>query len=311
MKQIDFSSDSGHDSGLPRPSLSLRQIEVFRTLMLAGSISSAGRALHVSQPAISRVLALTESRLGYLLFERSRSGLHPTPEARRLYTQVEEIYNHVQQVNNLAASLGSDGSGELKIISSASFGQKLIPQSLAHFRVKNPKALVDHRNVTFDEQVPYFLSGQADIGISMNAADHPHLTSMKLGEKPIVCIIPKNHELASREVIRPEDIHDSRWIGYPKNTPFANAMQKFFGPSGIDHAPSVLVRSPITAFAFALEGIGPTFVDQSSIPCHTDNLVVRPILPRASVEIWVTRSNLFPLPLLARKFVASLKACVG
>src|SRR5690606_5917459 len=51
------------------PPLSLRQIEVFRAIMMAGSISGAGRMLHVSQPAVSRVLALTETRLGYPLFE--------------------------------------------------------------------------------------------------------------------------------------------------------------------------------------------------------------------------------------------------
>lgn len=311
MTQDDFSSDIDPESGYPRPSLSLRQIEVFRTLMLAGSISSAGRALHVSQPAISRVLALTESRLGYLLFERSRSGLHPTPEARRLYTQVEEIYNNVQRVNNLAASLGTDGSGQIKIVSSATFGQKLIPQSLAHFKTKNPTALVDHRNVTFDEQVAYFLSGQADIGISMNATDHPHLKSMKVGEVPIVCVVPRNHKLASRDVVKPEDITNSKWVGYPENTPFANALHHFFGPGGCSHQASIVVRSPVTAYAFSLQGIGPSFVDQSCIPCENDALIVKQISPGASIEVWVTRSNLNPLPLLARRFVASLKSCIG
>ena len=64
------------------PPLSLRQIEVFRAIMMAGSISGAGRMLHVSQPAVSRVLALTETRLGYPLFERAKGRLLPTPEAR-------------------------------------------------------------------------------------------------------------------------------------------------------------------------------------------------------------------------------------
>nr|WP_307163909.1 LysR family transcriptional regulator [Cupriavidus necator] len=31
--------------------------------------------LHVSQPAVNRVLALTESRLGYPLFERARQAV--------------------------------------------------------------------------------------------------------------------------------------------------------------------------------------------------------------------------------------------
>ena len=307
MEHDDFSDDLGTEAGHIRPTLSLRQIEVFRTIMVAGSISNAGRALHVSQPAISRVLSLTESRLGYLLFERSRSGLHPTPEARRLYTQVEEVYNTVQRVNNLAASLGTDGSGQLKILSSASFGQKLIPQALAYFRTKNQTASIDHRNVTFDEQVAFFLSGQADIGISMNASDHPHLTSVKIGEQPIVCIIPKGHELADHEVIRPQDFSNSAWIGYPQNTPLAHALLAFFGPGGASHSAALEVRSPVSAYAFALQGLGPALVDRSCLACENDAIIVKPISPAASIDIWVTRSNLSPLPLLARRFVAALK----
>ncbi|KAI3607297.1 Transcriptional regulator, LysR family [Cupriavidus necator H850] len=65
-------------AGVAAPSgrpLNLRQIEVFQAIMLAGSVSGAGRMLLVSQPAVSRVLALTESRLGYPLFERARQAV--------------------------------------------------------------------------------------------------------------------------------------------------------------------------------------------------------------------------------------------
>src|SRR5690606_28821782 len=79
------------------PPLSLRQIEVFRAIMMAGSISGAGRMVHVSQPAVSRVLALTEARLGYPLFERAKGRLLPTPEARRLYQEVEHVYGGIQR----------------------------------------------------------------------------------------------------------------------------------------------------------------------------------------------------------------------
>ena len=50
--------------------LNLRQIEVFRAIMISGSISGAARLLSVSQPAISRLLAYTEDGLKLKLFER-------------------------------------------------------------------------------------------------------------------------------------------------------------------------------------------------------------------------------------------------
>src|SRR5690606_29471251 len=251
------------------------------------------------------------SRLGYPLFERTRNGLHPTPEARRLYTQVAEVYNTVQRVNSLAASIGADGSGQLKILSSATFGQKLIPQALAYFRASHQSACVDHRNVTFDEQVAYFLSGQADIGISLNASDHPHLSSVKIGEQPVVCIIPKGHPLACRDVVEPQDFMNAAWIGYPENTPLANALVPFFGECNLHCPAAIEVRSPVSAYAFVLQGLGPALVDRSCLPGENEAIIVRPISPAATIEIWVTRSNLNPLPLLARRFVAALKKAVS
>src|SRR5690606_35614264 len=138
-----------------------RQSEVFRAIIMAGSISGAVRMLHVSQPAVSRVLALTENRLGYPLFERAKSRLLPTPEARRLYQEVEQVYGGIQRVNDLAASLGRQGAGMLRVVASASFGQGMIPRALERFRARNRTARVDFRSVTVDELVGYFLSARA------------------------------------------------------------------------------------------------------------------------------------------------------
>ena len=287
------------------PPLSLRQIEVFRAIMMAGSISGAGRMLHVSQPAVSRVLALTESRLGYPLFERAKSRLLPTPEARRLYLEVEQVYGGIQRVNDLAASLGRRGAGVLRVVASASFGQGLIPRALERFRARNRSARVDFRSVTFDELVGYFLSDRADIGISMSSPDHPNLSSTRVGEDSIACVLPAGHPLATRAVIRADDFSSTAWIGYPAGTPLGRALEGFFG-AGPVYPAAIEVHSPVTAHAFVQQGLGPALVDRWCIPPES-TVVQRPIAPAAHVEIWATHSNLAPLPLLGRRFLAALE----
>ena len=91
--------------------LNLRQIEVFRAIMITGSISGAARFLSVSQPAISRLLAYTEDRLALRLFERVRGRVQPTPEAKRLFREVEHIHEGVTRVNELAEELRARGAG--------------------------------------------------------------------------------------------------------------------------------------------------------------------------------------------------------
>ncbi|MGE8567876.1 HTH-type transcriptional activator CmpR [compost metagenome] len=299
-----YADEVGPSAGRP---LNLRQIEVFRAIMMSGSISSAGRMLHVSQPAVSRVLALTESRLGYRLFERVKSRLSPTAEARRLYAEVEQVYGGIQRVNDLAASLGQSGAGMLKIVASASFGQRLIPMALERFRGRNADARVDYRSVTFDELAAYFLSGQADIGISMQPPDHPNLTSVRLAQVPVVCVMPPAHPLTSHKVVRPEDFSSAAWIGYPRDTPLGRALQPFFG-DGPRHAAAIEVHSPVTACSFVQQGLGPALVDTWCVSTEQSaHMVLRPIEPETSVEVWATYSNLSAPPLLARRFLAAVK----
>ncbi|NBO76272.1 MAG: LysR family transcriptional regulator, partial [Betaproteobacteria bacterium] len=70
----------------------LRHLEVFHAVMRAGTVSGAARLLHISQPAVSKVLQHAEAQLGLALFERVHGKFHPTPEARRLFAEVDKLH---------------------------------------------------------------------------------------------------------------------------------------------------------------------------------------------------------------------------
>ncbi len=298
---------AGAGSGA-RPPLNLRQIEVFRAIMLAGSISGAGRMLHVSQPAISRVLALTESRLRFPLFERSRSRLTPTAEARRLFAEVEQVYGGIQRVNELAANLAQAGAGALRVISSASFGQRMVPQALALLRQGRGQVRVDYRSSTYDELAGHFLSGQADIAVSMRPPVHPNLVSVELGSSEVVCIMPRDHPLADCKAVAPSDFTAAAWIGYPPDAPLGRVLTSYLGYAPTRQPAAIEVHSPVTALAFVQQGLGPALVESWCVgPQTRAGLAVRPIVPSAQIGIWATYSDLQPLPLMAKRFLAALK----
>src|SRR3546814_1041910 len=72
-------------------SMRFRQIEIFHAVYTTGSISAAARALHVSQPSVSKVLHHTQSQLGLTLFTLVRGRLVATDEAHALFVEVSEI----------------------------------------------------------------------------------------------------------------------------------------------------------------------------------------------------------------------------
>ncbi|MFN3499505.1 MAG: LysR family transcriptional regulator, partial [Pannonibacter indicus] len=60
--------------------LTLRQVEVIRAVMMAGTIAGAAKLLNVSAPGVSRLIKYTEDSLGVRLFERKAGRFVPVPE---------------------------------------------------------------------------------------------------------------------------------------------------------------------------------------------------------------------------------------
>ena len=93
----------------------LRHIEIFQAIRQTGSISAAAQLLHVSQPAVTKVLQHAEQQLGFPLFLRVRGKLQATPEALELEREVDKVTESLQGVRRLAQSLRREPGHSLRI----------------------------------------------------------------------------------------------------------------------------------------------------------------------------------------------------
>ena len=71
---------------------SLRELEVFRATIFAGSATTAAQRLGISQPSVSRSLAQIEERMGMILFLRQNGRLVPTAEAMALNRELDSVF---------------------------------------------------------------------------------------------------------------------------------------------------------------------------------------------------------------------------
>jgi DNA-binding transcriptional LysR family regulator len=69
----------------------LRAMRVFIRTVELGSLSSAARELHTTQPSVSKLLAQLEQQLGARLLERSTRGLTPTEQGQRFYRDAKAV----------------------------------------------------------------------------------------------------------------------------------------------------------------------------------------------------------------------------
>lgn len=288
--------------------INLRQIEVFRAIMLTSSISGAAKLLHVSQPAVSRLLSYTEQRLGLKLFERIKGRLYPTPEAKRLFTEVNAVYQGVQRVNEVADDLIQQRAGHLRIACSSSFGQSRMPHAISRFYEEYPDVEIILRTMSPELILQALLTQEAELGIAYLPTRHPNLQSQHLYDNDIVAVIPETHPLAKRDSLHIEDLIDQPLIGYSSDLPFGQLIRQLFDQAEQVLHPRVEVGQAHVAYALVQAGIGIALVDEQTIEgSQWTGVVIRPMTPAICAPIDVFYPLYEPLSQPAQKFITVLQ----
>jgi len=289
--------------------MNFRQVEVFKAIMTAGSVTDAARLLHVSVPAISQVLSHTESQLGFPLFERIKGRLHPTTEAHRLYSEVELVYQGVQRIDRLAHQLAQRRHGLISVISSPSIGQMLVPLAISYFQSGNPDVRVHFRCLSHDLLKEHLLTRQTEIGVSILPVDHPNLHTIPIARGRIMLICPPQHPLAGKDAISLTDLLPYPLITYPPDTPFGARVGKWFATANASPNSAMEVGSPQNACALVHVGAGIALVDEFSIQSWSKaSFVSRPLLDAPTVIADLVYLRTEPLSPMADAFVRALRS---
>ena len=292
--------------------MNLRQIEVFRAVMLAGSVTDAARLLHVSQPGISRMLGHIELQLGLALFERKKGRLLPTPEAQALYQEVCEVYGGIRRVTERAEELKSGAGLSLRVLASPSTAMVAVPRAVAALAGEYPAARIYLETLPTREMLSRLTSREADLAISTIPTDNALLASRPVGKWRLVCVFPRGHALASKRLLHPRDVLKERLISFSRDTPQGRIIDDWCARSQVKAASSVEVRSGQMACALAACGAGVAIVDDlTAHASRGDELDFRPIVGSPSLGIHALTHGAFAPSVLGKRMIelaaASLK----
>jgi DNA-binding transcriptional LysR family regulator len=232
--------------------LTLRQIEVIRAIMVTGTVGSAARLLNVSSPGVSRVMKHAESVLGMRLFSRRNGRYTPTPEARDIFTQINGVYDKVEDLQYVIKRLARGADSELKIGSVPSIANVMVPL-----------AIVDVLKI--EEAIDYLLLGKGEIVAMSYRYEHPMLAFEPLAKGRLRCIVPQQHPLASRDTITVREIVKHPLIGIDPNDPYGRVMAGIFARHSLDYTVTIRARFGSTVCALVTNGLGIAIVDEFTV----------------------------------------------
>ena len=164
----------------------LRHIEIFEAIRRTGSLTEAAAALHISQPAASKLLAHAESQLGFKLFDRVKGRLVATREAEILTPEIARLSQDLSSVRRLASNLRDRPNGHLRLGCAPALGLGLLPGVVRDSRDAQPGITFDIHTHHSAELVQGLLTRELDLAITFDTNDYPGLTRMGLGHTELV-----------------------------------------------------------------------------------------------------------------------------
>ncbi|RWD54337.1 MAG: LysR family transcriptional regulator, partial [Mesorhizobium sp.] len=167
--------------------LKLRQLQVFREVLRAGSTRRAAAALGISQPAVSQHVKQLETALGITLFERSTNRILPSREAWELLRNVELALTSLDRLEASIFAMKNDEKQRIAIAAPAVFGFVTLPKVVATIRSKTASSV---RSISgnYEQVGEHILSGRADLGISRLPLDGQLFEWAPIGSAHNVCI---------------------------------------------------------------------------------------------------------------------------
>lgn len=284
--------------------MNLRQMEVFRAVMYSGGVNSAAELLHVSPPAISKVLAQAGKASGLVLFERVKGRLIPTPEAHQLYAEIDPLWRGVERVRDVSRELAQPARASLRLVCSASLAPYLVSRTVARLYEDIPRLQCRVQVYSPDLLNQALLDRSTHLGVALLPHDHPNLATVKSYQCGLACVMRKEHPLARRKLIRPADLAGERVISSPESTPFGQTLRRAFGASAGKMHRDFEATSSTTACWFAQAGVGIAVVDQVSIAGGLlAGLEVRPFQSAEKLAVHILRNRYRPMGVVEKAFV--------
>jgi len=281
----------------------LRHIEVFHAIMQAGTISGAAQVLHITQPAVTKVLQHCEMQLGMPLFERRRGKLYPRPEAHRLFAETEKLNRDLQGIRRLASSLKGSGAESVRVLSTPTLALSVLPRAVIAWHKRYPEAKCELATHHTREIVSALLLGEADFALSLHDPRHPGIVCDAIAEGELTVIASRGTWPAGRSgtplpvVELPDDL-----IGLSDSDPLGSLVAAAFDAQERHFQPKIVVQTYQIARSLVEAGGGMAIVDPfTALSAPSIRIDSRPLAPALPVRLYVLSAAAAPMSQGARR----------
>lgn len=255
---------------------SSREIDVFLSLAETLSFRRTAERVHLSQPAVTGVIARLEAALEVKLFDRTTRQVQLTgpglvfwEQARRLRAMTDEAVRAVREVSSLQV-------GSLAMAAMPSLAATVVPRAFARFAQAYPGVRLQLRDTLSGPAFEMVRAGQVEFALTAANPAYADLDYLPLASDGFVLLIPAAHELAQdRSMLSWRDIAGQSHVSMPLPSSVRQYADAAFLEHRIRFEPRFELEHLVSIKALVAAGLGVAALPELAANVGPDMGIVR------------------------------------
>lgn len=224
--------------------LKMNHLRLVQTLAEDGTLTSAGKRLHLSQSALSHQLSGLESNLGAPLFARVRKRMVLTHLGERVLKSAGVILDELDRLQHDTKLMVEGKSGILRLAATSHACFQWLPAVLGAFKQKHPGVSVEINSAATSDPAGHLLSGAIDLAIENIKVSAPQIRYEKLFDDEMFALVHKDHPWAGRTYVSARHFTDEHVVNYDHAIEDVVFYQRVLRPAGV--TPKSWTKLPMT-----------------------------------------------------------------
>lgn len=199
-----------------------------------GQLQVAARALGMSQPAASRILADVEKRCGDALFQRTPKGMEATAVGDAFAHHARIVLSDLDNMEQEVSALIAGTAGELRIGTVTGPAVGLIVPAMTKVRAMAPGISMTVDVAPSTELVRGLEEGRFDFILARIPATHDStgLQVHPARSEIVRLLVREGHPLAGRQGVGLAELTDYEWVIQERGSPIREAVEQAFHAEG-------------------------------------------------------------------------------
>lgn len=240
----------------------------FKAVAEAGHFGRGAASLKVSQPAVTKQVAILEQSLGVMLIDRSNrrriqlthAGAALLPYACRIFALAEEAQRVIQDTSALR-------TGQIRVGATPTLGTYFLPKILVYYKQRFPGISMTVEVVAARVLIRQLLDGDLDVAL-MTGQQHDaisDLQSKQFMRLPVASVVAKSLAVTLGKSPLLRNLATLPWVVRESSACVTSSLQRVFSKQGLSLSPSMRLSTTEAVKQAVIAGLGVAALPEVSI----------------------------------------------